>query len=87
MAIYEFDTLTLGLVMVIAGVALVFLGMILETLGGVRKSAKIRTGGAVLIGPFPIVFGDKELIKYSLILLLILVVLTITFILIPGVVR
>lgn len=87
MAVYDLDILTLGLVIVIAGVTLVFIGIIAEILGSVRKGVKTKAGGAVLIGPFPIIFGNREFIKYSLILLLILVVLTITFIMIPGVMK
>lgn len=87
MAVYGLDILTLGLVMVMVGVALVFIGIVAEILRSVRKGVKTRAGGAVLIGPFPIIFGDRELVKYSLILLLIMIVLAIVFIVTPGVVR
>jgi len=77
----------LGLIMVVIGVALVFIGIVTELLRGVRRGVKTKVGGAVLIGPFPIVFGDRELVKYSLVLLLVLVVLTVVFMVIPGVLR
>ncbi|RLI27428.1 TIGR00304 family protein [Candidatus Bathyarchaeota archaeon] len=87
MEVYGLDPVMLGLVMVVIGVALVFIGIVAELLRSVRRSAKVKVGGAVLIGPFPIIFGDRELVKYSLILLLVLVVLTIMFMVIPGVLR
>ncbi|MCD6444230.1 DUF131 domain-containing protein [Candidatus Bathyarchaeota archaeon] len=87
MGVYGLDPVTLGLVMVVIGVALVFIGIVAEFLRSVRGGTKVKVGGAVLIGPFPIVFGDRELVKYSFILLLVLVVLTIIFMVIPGVLR
>jgi len=47
----------------------------------VRRVGKARFGGAVLIGPFPIIFGDRAMVKYALILLIICVALTLIFIL------
>lgn len=75
----------IGLIIALIGFALVFVGFLLEFLKFFGKTAKVKTGGAVLIGPFPLVFGDKELVKYSVVLLLVLVVLTVVLIVSFGV--
>lgn len=80
------NPMTIGFVAIIIGVVLMVLGFILEALKWFR-GGKVKAGGAVLIGPFPVIFGDRELLKYSLILLVIMVVLTLVLILIPGVLR
>ena len=64
------------------GLALIFLGtiiiiaIILALLFSGRDKAKVRGGGAIIIGPVPIIFGtDKESLKTILILSIILTVL------------
>jgi len=45
-----------GIIIVVVAFALLFISSV--------KSGKVRGGGAVIIGPFPIVFGtDKESVK------------------------
>jgi len=70
-----------GAALVLLGFALVFIAMIWLVFSGARGGrAKIRGGGAVIIGPIPIVFGtDKESVKVILVLSIVLVVLLLIF--------
>jgi len=74
-----------GLTLFMVGVALIFIGFLLEFLKCSKKTGKVKTAGAVLIGPFPIVFGDKDLVKYSVVLLILMTVLTLVLIIVSGV--
>jgi len=74
-----------GLTVFIIGVALIFIGFLLEFLKCLKKTGKVKTAGAVLIGPFPIVFGDKDLVKYSVVLLVLMTALIIVLIIVSGV--
>jgi len=47
--------------MVIIGLGLIVLGAILILLAILSHRITIKGGGIVLIGPFPIIFGDKSL--------------------------
>jgi len=66
---------TLGLVLVFVGVAIIIIAAILLSVSGARKG-KVKGGGAILIGPIPIVFGtDKKSLKTVLLLSLALTVM------------
>jgi uncharacterized protein (TIGR00304 family) len=72
--------LNLGLILILVGFAIVFIAVILLVFTAVRDKGKIRGGGAVVIGPFPIVFGtDKESVKVLLILSIALIALLLIF--------
>lgn len=65
-----------------AGIALIFLGVVIVALAVLLKSNRsagkgnVRAGGAVIIGPVPIVFGsDKKTVKTVLILAIVLTAL------------
>ena len=78
------ETLLLfGLLAVALGTALLVLGAILSglTRRNGEEPTRSKKAGVVLIGPFPIIFGDKDLIKYSLLLLLIFIALSLVFLL------
>ena len=54
---------SLGITMILVGIIIVVVAFALLFLSSV-KSGKVRGGGAVIIGPFPIVFGtDKDSVK------------------------
>ncbi|MEM2419736.1 MAG: DUF131 domain-containing protein [Candidatus Bathyarchaeia archaeon] len=54
---------SLGLIIILAGVIIIITAFALMFIFGV-KSGNTRGGGALIIGPFPIVFGtDKESVK------------------------
>jgi uncharacterized membrane protein len=58
----------MGFIAVLASIVL----MVISSAGGEKK---VRGGGAVIIGPFPIVFGtDKKSVKVLLVLSIILMV-------------
>ena len=70
-----------GVALVLLGFALAFIAMIWLVFSGARNGrTKIKGGGAVIIGPIPIVFGtDKESVKVILVLSIVLVVLLLIF--------
>ena len=72
---------SVGVALTLLGFAIAFVAMIWLVLSGTRGGkAKVKGGGAVIIGPIPIVFGtDKESVKIILILSIVLVVLLLVF--------
>jgi uncharacterized protein (TIGR00304 family) len=67
---------TLGFLLITAGIILVAASLIFIASHGKNNEGKAKAGGAVIIGPFPIVFGtDKETLKIALVLSIILTVL------------
>ncbi|MEM2106097.1 MAG: DUF131 domain-containing protein [Candidatus Bathyarchaeia archaeon] len=74
----------LGISLIIAGILVVLVAILLLFISNIKSGAKIGGGGAIIIGPFPIVFGtDKKSLKtvllLSLLLTIMLVVITIIF--------
>jgi len=65
-AIFAFDTsllYSLGLIMILVGIIIVIVAFALLFISSL-KSGEARGGGALIIGPLPIVFGtDKESVK------------------------
>jgi len=73
---------SIGLVLIFVGIALIILTLLAFFFQTARKG-KLKGGGAILIGPVPIVFGtDKESLKSVLRLSIVLMVLLIVFTLI-----
>ncbi|MEM3704225.1 MAG: DUF131 domain-containing protein [Candidatus Bathyarchaeia archaeon] len=73
----------LGIIIIFIGVMLILFAFALLFLSH-AKNGKLRGGGAVIIGPFPIVFGtDRECVKavlwLSIALTILLFVVFITF--------
>jgi uncharacterized protein (TIGR00304 family) len=66
-----------GIVLVIIGVLLVFVGVLHSILAPGKAGGRVEAGGAVIIGPFPLIFGtsSKAALAASIIALVILVVL------------
>lgn len=73
---------SVGVGLIFLGFALVFIAMIWLVMSGTKGGrAKVRGGGAIIIGPVPIIFGtDKESVKVILILSIVLVALLLVFI-------
>lgn len=72
----------IGVVLIFTGFAIAFIAVILLILSSMKRrgEGKVRGGGAVIIGPFPIIFGtDKESVKILLLLSIALIVLLIIF--------
>ncbi|MGZ7050116.1 MAG: TIGR00304 family membrane protein [Methanobacterium sp.] len=65
---------------VIAGIIVVFVGVILIFIGSVyqstSKTTEVHTGGIIMIGPIPIIFGnDKGLIITGVIFAIVIMVI------------
>ncbi len=78
----------MGFLLITVGFLLVFLAVLLSGLG-LGKTRPKTTGGVVLLGPFPIVFGSdtktvKTLIYLTLILMLVALVFTVMPVLLRG---
>ncbi len=68
--------LSLGVILVFAGFLIAFVAVILMFFTTTRGKGKVKGGGAVVIGPFPIVFGtDRESLKILLLLSIAIIVL------------
>lgn len=69
------NTLVLaGIIVIFIGFILVFAGSALQTSSS--KTTDVKTGGVILIGPIPIIFGnDKGTIITTVILAIILIIL------------
>ncbi|MDH7477741.1 MAG: DUF131 domain-containing protein [Candidatus Bathyarchaeota archaeon] len=68
----------LGIALVFVGIFIVLLAFLLLFYSSVRGTGKIKGGGVLIIGPFPIIFGtDKESVRTVLIFSIILTVLLI----------
>ncbi len=66
----------LGVALIFVGILMVLAAIVLLFLSSVKKEGKTRGGGAIIIGPFPIIFGtDKESVKTILLLSLVLTIL------------
>lgn len=66
----------LGMILIFSGFVTVFVAVVLLIFTAVKGRGKVRGGGAVIIGPFPIVFGtDKESVRTLLLLSIALIVL------------
>jgi len=70
----------LGIILIFTGFVIAFVAVLLWIFMTLKGGGKVRGGGAVIIGPFPIVFGtDKESVKVLLLLSIALVVLLLVF--------
>ena len=68
--------------MILAGVVIIAVAVFLLSVRGAGKG-KVRGGGAVIIGPIPIIFGtDKKSLRTILVLSLVLTVLLLVVIIV-----
>ncbi|MEM2936616.1 MAG: DUF131 domain-containing protein [Candidatus Bathyarchaeia archaeon] len=75
----------LGLLLFLAGFAVTFIAILLLFFSALKGGGKVRGGGAVILGPLPIIFGtDKESVKILLILSIILITLLLIFTLLSA---
>ena len=63
--------------MIVAGVAMIFIGFLLVFIGTLMMSgeADVEGGGVIMIGPIPIVFGTQRGATLAMILAIILMLL------------
>ena len=63
----------IGLALIFAGIAVIIAAFILFMLRGIGKAEKVRGGGIIFVGPFPIILGtDKESLKILVLLAIVL---------------
>lgn len=68
----------LSIILIMLGLFLVFVSLILWSF---RSGGRVEGGGAILIGPIPIVFGSSmRMVKVVLILAIVLMLLSLLFI-------
>jgi len=66
----------LGFVLIFVGMLVVLIAFLVLLVSRVKGKAKVKGGGAIIIGPIPIIFGtDKESVKTILLLSLALTLL------------
>lgn len=69
-----------GLVLVVVGFVLAFISAFVLMLRGTRTGSKVRGGGIVMLGPFPIIFGtDRGSVKALILLSIILMIAALAF--------
>mgnify|MGYP001131729280 CR=1 FL=1 len=65
-----------GIFLILFGFILTFVILVLLILKSFKGEGKVKGGGAIVIGPFPIVFGtNRESVKMFLMLSIVLVTL------------
>lgn len=68
----------LGLALVFVGILIIVIAFLSLVMGSAKKG-RVKGGGAIIIGPIPIIFGtDKKSLKTILLLSLALTVLLLT---------
>lgn len=68
----------LGSTLIVVGVIIMVIATLLMFFSNVKGKGKVRGGGAIIIGPVPVVFGtDKESLRTVLLLAIALTVLLI----------
>ena len=70
----------IGLILILVGFLVTFIATVLLFFTAFKGKGKVKGGGAIIIGPFPIIFGtDKESVKILLLLSIILIALLLVF--------
>jgi uncharacterized protein (TIGR00304 family) len=76
--------ITAGILVLILGIILIFIGSIIQSTSpnnskDTSSKTEIKTGGVVMIGPIPIIFGsDKGMVITGVILAIILMIVSYT---------
>ena len=72
----DYSTMILaGFAVVILGVLMIFIGTALQSSSGSSKT-EIHTGGVIMIGPIPIIFGnDRGLVVMGVIFAVVLMII------------
>ena len=74
---FVFDLVTMGILFVFAGFAVIFVALFLSATSKLSTEGKVRGGGVVMIGPIPLVFGsDMKWASVAIVLALVLVLVT-----------
>lgn len=74
----------LGTILIFIGFILVFIAMVIWII--LSSGEKVRGGGIIMIGPFPLIFGtDRESVKLLVLLVIILMIIMVALILVPTI--
>ena len=66
----------IGMILIFSGFLITLLAIVLMFFMSMKGGGKVKGSGAVIIGPFPIIFGtDKESVRTLLLLSIILIIL------------
>ena len=69
-----------GIILILVGFFVTFVATVLLFFAAFKGKGKVKGGGAVITGPFPIIFGtDKESVRILLLLSIILIALLLVF--------
>lgn len=49
-----------GIILIILGIFLIFAGSIISISTKTKEGAEVKTGGVIMIGPIPIIFGSDR---------------------------
>jgi uncharacterized protein (TIGR00304 family) len=70
----------IGLILILTGFFITFIAAVLLFFTASKGRGKVKGGGAIIIGPLPIIFGtDKESVKILLLLSIVLILLLLVF--------
>ena len=62
-----------GIIIIFIGIIVLFVGTVLQSSS---KNSEVHTGGVILIGPIPIIFGnDKSMIVIGIVFAIVIMVL------------
>lgn len=65
-----------GIIAIFIGFILVFVGTAMQTSSTTQKSSDVKTGGVILIGPIPIIFGsDKGTVITAVVMAIVIMIL------------
>ncbi len=71
--------------MAVLGIAIILLAMLITAFRR-PDSERVRGGGIIMVGPFPIIFGtDAKTVKALIVLVIILMVIVLTFMLVSSI--
>ena len=77
-------TFFIGLALFILGIIICIIGVLWNIIKSFKTKGRIRGGGVVIIGPFPIIYGtDKEFTKMALIMTIIFFIFAFLTFLLP----
>jgi len=70
----------IGIILILAGFLVTFIAIVLSFFTVFKRKGKVKGGGAIIIGPFPIIFGtDKESVKILLLISIIIIAFLFVF--------
>ena len=70
----------IGMILVFVGFAIAFVSTFVLMFSRAKGGSRVRGGGVIMLGPFPIIFGtDKGSVKTLILLSLVLMIVVLAF--------